>query len=66
MIEILILLISLFYNRNTANDIFDRLETKLSYSAANTFKYDKWHSLIVSRNHNTLYLNEEEIVDMFK
>ncbi|CAF0709768.1 unnamed protein product [Brachionus calyciflorus] len=53
------------YKINTANEIFDRLETSLSYSAANTFKYDKWHSLIVSRNHDTLFLNEEEIIDLY-
>jgi hypothetical protein len=52
--------------RNTANDIFERLESNLSYSAANTFKYDKWHSLIVSRNHNTLKLSEADMIDMFK
>ncbi|RNA09093.1 hypothetical protein BpHYR1_006566 [Brachionus plicatilis] len=53
------------YKINTANEIFDRLETPLSYSAANTFKYDKWHSLIVSRNHDPLNLKEEEIIDMY-
>lgn len=41
------------------------METPLSYSAANTFKYDKWHSLIVSRNHDPLNLKEEEIIDMY-
>jgi hypothetical protein len=53
-------------NRNTANEIFDRIETKLSYTAANTFKYDKWHSLIVSRNHDPLNMSEEEMIDMFE
>lgn len=53
------------YRKFTATDIFGRIETKLSYTAANTFKYDKWHSLIVSRNHNTLNLTEEETIDMF-
>jgi galactose-1-phosphate uridylyltransferase len=54
------------YKKNTANDIFERLESELSYSAANAFKYDKWHSLIVSRNHNSLNLTEKEITDMFE
>ena len=53
------------YLKNTATDTFGRIETKLSYTAANTFKYDKWHSLIVSRNHNTLFLSEEETIDLF-
>lgn len=53
------------YETNTAADVFDRIETKHSYTAANTFKYDKWHAIIASRNHNTLYLSEEELVDMF-
>ena len=55
----------LFINRNTAHDTFGRMETQYSYTAANTFKYDKWHSLIVSRNHDTLNLNEVETIDMF-
>jgi len=53
------------YQENTAADMFDRIETDLSYTAANTFKYDKWHSLILSRNHNTMKLSEKEFLDMF-
>ncbi len=53
------------YKTNTAFDTFGRLETKYSYTAANTFKYDKWHSLINSRNHDPLNLNEIETIDMF-
>jgi hypothetical protein len=55
-----------FEYRNTANEIFDRIETKLTYTSANTFKYDKWHSLIVSRNHDPLNMKEEEMIDMFE
>ncbi len=51
--------------RNTADDVFDKIETELSYTSANTFKYDKWHSLILSRNHNPMELSKEEFVDMF-
>ena len=50
---------------STAEDSFGRLEQPLSYTAANTFKYDRWHTLIVSRNHDTLHLSEEEVGDMF-
>jgi galactose-1-phosphate uridylyltransferase len=53
------------YKENTADDIFGKIETDLSYTAANTFKYDKWHSLIISRNHNTLFLTQEETLDIF-
>ena len=53
------------YLKNTATETFGRIETQLSYTAANTFKYDKWHSLIVSRNHNSLFLSEEETIDLF-
>ena len=42
------------------------MERSLSYTAANTFKYDRWHTLIVSRNHDTLHLSENEIADMFE
>ena len=51
---------------STAEDTFGRLEHRLSYTAANTFKYDRWHTLIVSRNHDTLHLTEEEIGDMLE
>ncbi|CAF0786926.1 unnamed protein product [Adineta steineri] len=54
------------YLNSTAEDTFGRLEHRLSYTAANTFKYDRWHTLIVSRNHDTLHLTEDEIVDMFE
>lgn len=45
--------------------MFQRIETNLSYSAANTFKYDKWHGLILARSHNPLTLKKEEFIDMF-
>jgi galactose-1-phosphate uridylyltransferase len=51
---------------STAEDMFGRLEHRLSYTAANTFKYDRWHTLIVSRNHDTLHLTEDELSDMFE
>ncbi|UJR25339.1 hypothetical protein I4U23_006689 [Adineta vaga] len=54
------------YLNSTAEDSFGRLEHRLSYTAANTFKYDRWHTLIVSRNHDTLHLTEDEIIDMFE
>jgi len=54
------------YLTSTAEDSFGRLERNLSYTAANTFKYDRWHTLIVSRNHDTLHLTENEIGDMFE
>jgi len=54
------------YTKNTADDVFDKIETEFSYTAANTFKYDKWHGLILSRNHNPMELSLNEFVDMFK
>ncbi|CAF3583204.1 unnamed protein product [Rotaria socialis] len=54
------------YLNSTAEDRLGRLEHRLSYTAANTFKYDRWHTLIVSRNHDTLHLTEDEIGDMFE
>ncbi|CAF1061312.1 unnamed protein product [Didymodactylos carnosus] len=54
------------YLSSTAEDSFGRLESKLSYTAANTFKYDRWHTLIVSRNHDTLHLTQDELEDMFE
>lgn len=53
------------YKKSTADDVFDKIETNLSYTSANTFKYDKWHGLILSRNHNPVALSKPEFLDMF-
>ncbi|KAI0986468.1 hypothetical protein GJ496_001095 [Pomphorhynchus laevis] len=48
-----------------ASDESGRLETEFSFTAANSFKYDKWHELVFSRNHNPLNLSLSEFSDMF-
>ncbi|XP_023931389.1 uncharacterized protein LOC112041880, partial [Lingula anatina] len=52
------------YKRFTALDPFGRVESKHSYSVANAFKYDRWHSLVLLRNHHPLKWTEEEFLDM--
>ena len=38
----------------TALDVFGRIESMHCYTASNIAKYEKWHSLLVGRNHNPL------------
>jgi hypothetical protein len=53
------------YKEMTAEDVFERIESKFSVTAANTFKIDKWHGLFLTRKHNPLDLKEEDILDLF-
>ncbi|KAL7677036.1 hypothetical protein ACOME3_003284 [Neoechinorhynchus agilis] len=53
------------YGNFTAIDRdFDRIETAYSYTAANAFKYEKHHDLIVARRHNPFDLNVNEFIDL--
>lgn len=51
------------YKVNTAKDPFESVESKYSLSVSNTFKVEKFHSLIIWRRHNPLEINEEELLD---
>uniref|UniRef100_T1J0G1 HIT domain-containing protein n=1 Tax=Strigamia maritima TaxID=126957 RepID=T1J0G1_STRMM len=53
------------YETQTSEDIFGRIKTNFCVSAANTFKVDRWHSLIIPFKHNPLELSEEETMDIF-
>ncbi|XP_064606167.1 LOW QUALITY PROTEIN: uncharacterized protein LOC135471048 [Liolophura sinensis] len=50
----------------TAQDHFTRLESEHSVSASNTFKWDKWHGLILTKQHHPLNWNEEQFMDLMK
>lgn len=51
------------YKINTAKDPFESVESKYSLSVSNTFKVEKFHSLIIWRRHDPLKVNEEELLD---
>ncbi|CAB3365786.1 Hypothetical predicted protein [Cloeon dipterum] len=53
------------FREMTAEDVFERIEGKHSVSAANAFKLDKWHGLILTKKHNPVDLNLEEVLDLF-
>ncbi|XP_046406143.1 uncharacterized protein LOC124171040 [Ischnura elegans] len=53
------------YKEMTAKDLFDRIEGKHSVTAANAFKIDKWHGLMLTKKHNPSDITEEELVDLF-
>ncbi|KAJ7354867.1 hypothetical protein OS493_029422 [Desmophyllum pertusum] len=46
------------YKTMTAQDPFGRVESKYSVSVSNTFKVEKFHGLILWKQHNPLEINE--------
>ncbi|XP_033746374.1 uncharacterized protein LOC117331657 [Pecten maximus] len=52
------------YKENTAEDVFGRIESKLSFSAANTFKLGAWHTLILPKKHHPLNWTKTEYLDL--
>eukprot|EP00123_Amoebidium_parasiticum_P020261 comp4623_c0_seq1/m.820 comp4623_c0_seq1/g.820 ORF comp4623_c0_seq1/g.820 comp4623_c0_seq1/m.820 type:complete len:475 (-) comp4623_c0_seq1:545-1969(-) len=52
----------------TASDVFEgnRVETRYTVTAANVFKYDAFHGLIISRNHDPVGLTKTEFVDLMR
>lgn len=49
----------------TAEDTFGRIENKNAFTAANTFKYDAWHALFITRTHHPLNWSEEQFMDVW-
>ncbi|KAJ9465276.1 hypothetical protein DIPPA_33410 [Diplonema papillatum] len=47
----------------TAADIFGRIESEHCYVAANVAKYEKWHSLLISREHSPLKISKAAVRD---
>lgn len=52
------------YKLNTAEDTFGRIESEHSFTAANTFKLDSWHTLILTKKHHPLNWTYVEYRDM--
>ncbi|KAL4226297.1 hypothetical protein ACF0H5_014280 [Mactra antiquata] len=52
------------YKSHTAQDVFDRIDNKLSYSASNTFKLDRWHGLFMLKTHHPLNWTKEQFLDL--
>jgi hypothetical protein len=44
---------------------FFRIVGKHSVTAANAFKLDKWHGLILTKKHNPIDLELEDVLDLF-
>ena len=45
-------------------DVFGRIESKHSFSAANTFKVGGWHTLLLTRSHHPLNWNMTVFMDL--
>lgn len=53
-------------NRNTAEDVFGRVEGEFSFTAANTFKLDHWHTLSLIKKHHPLNWTNTQFMDLIK
>ena len=53
----------LFSFSKTAEDTFGRIESEHSATAANAFKYDAYHALILLKTHHPLLFSEEQFMD---
>lgn len=53
-------------NRNTAEDVFGRVEGEFSFTAANTFKLDHWHTLSLIKKHHPLNWTNTQFMDLMK
>ncbi|XP_019627622.1 PREDICTED: uncharacterized protein LOC109472346 [Branchiostoma belcheri] len=51
------------YQFKTAEDTFGRIESTHSATAANTFKYDSFHALILLKTHHPTAFSEEQFMD---
>jgi len=49
--------------KNTPEDVFGRIRGRHCITASNVAKYDKWHGLIVFRNHNPFEFGAEMVSD---
>ncbi|XP_070558430.1 uncharacterized protein [Ptychodera flava] len=52
------------YQFKTAEDTFGRIESEHSATAANTFKYDAYHALVIMKSHSPLDFSEVQFLDM--
>ena len=50
--------------RNTAEDVFGRVEGEFSFTAANTFKLDHWHTLSLIMKHHPLNWTYTQFMDL--
>jgi hypothetical protein len=47
----------------TAEDVFGRVYGKHCYTASNVAKYERWHSLLIAREHHPLNITRDMMVD---
>nr|XP_022296019.1 uncharacterized protein LOC111105857 [Crassostrea virginica] len=52
------------YKTNTAEDVFGRVEGEFSFTAANTFKLDHWHTLSLIMKHHPLNWTYTQFTDL--
>ncbi|XP_068713764.1 uncharacterized protein [Montipora foliosa] len=51
------------YKNNTAQDPFGRIDSRFTVTVSNTFKVEKFHSLVLWKHHNPLVISEYELLD---
>ncbi|XP_074610384.1 uncharacterized protein LOC141864518 isoform X2 [Acropora palmata] len=51
------------YKNNTARDPFGSVDSQFTLTVSNTFKVEKFHSLVLWKHHNPLAIEEYELLD---
>ncbi|WAR25349.1 hypothetical protein MAR_011053 [Mya arenaria] len=54
------------YHEYTARDSLGRVEGLHSFTAANTFKLDRWHDLVLLKKHDPINWTQEEFLDLME
>ncbi|XP_052779894.1 uncharacterized protein LOC128217076 isoform X1 [Mya arenaria] len=54
------------YHEYTARDSLGRVEGLHSFTAANTFKLDRWHDLVLLKKHHPINWTQEEFLDLME
>ncbi|XP_062595639.1 uncharacterized protein LOC134256993 [Saccostrea cucullata] len=54
------------YKTHTSEDVFGRVESDYSFTAANTFKLDTWHTLALFKKHHPLNWTYTQFTDLMQ
>ena len=51
------------YEKYTATDSFGRIESERTIAISNTFKIEKYHGMIVFKEHDPVHFNQDQFID---
>ena len=51
------------YKKYTASDSFGRIESERNVAISNTFKIEKYHGMVVFKEHDPIHFNQDQFID---